>query len=1364
MASFPSLAGLGFLVDPTKTKRSEVEAWLSDPTIPVSTASVFVQDGIPHMLVKTPGGFEVHSMEGLTEQALISSVSLDASNDMLLEHLPLFPETAPFRSFTVQVVSPGDVIRHTLPSSLSNHWQICAFTNKGAPGGSNTYFDLTAHPSTTLSGGNSECLTYSCTSLRGAKHTGDRLATHASGDSATSPYSYAAGTARLFHAMSFPKTEGTWWVTGATGYTRTKLRTMGPQMPSIVIVDYGSETMYLLPFSIQEAVVGDATFSIGAVTEYVGDNTFVTYALAGQVNVENTNTGDCLEPVKAALRRAVGEAEARRASTSEPAVVEVPSIGSPPVVCASSTDGSEESKASEEESTFSLKGLTVGIQESLVWDGTLTTSPFDPATTSSFFFGRSPHFDPSYTPITPDASSAPVTIPSVFGPCKGGSEAAALLLTLDGQCDTGLPSLDAYQAAWSSTLPVLFLDVYGWSRQVAATRQTVVNGILILKVKNTIDFANRAAREEAMSALNRDAFLLGGPMSMALVEFPCGSRAFYRGVPWYTDPSFPLTLAFGDDVTTLLSNEVLASMASSLSSICKWPIIMAADDTSVYLQGEGMVPYRVAIDRCLASASGGSPTDEEVKALQTMLVSTLNQVSILLQPDALKVIREELLASLNEAVVALETPIKAEMRKMATALTEATTEEEAQAARATLADLTCQKRQVKKRFQPLIDALHAMVSQRASSTRKADLARMVRQSKIASNVAAATTMTPETLREYCEEIEEFVMVTLPDPARLKSLLEATSASTLCHQLASGTLTSTPTHRVAEPKANFVIADGTTVSVLAEIGDGDRGHTLALATGASLALPLSTSARHLSMVPIPILDRYVSMSHPGAFPWVEEANQPQVATYRILLRSLFSQGNASRTVSISPSSKELTFLVIHFFLEVAESLVDRMSAPPAPGDTEAYESTSARILRGLMGLVLTTMGSGASPASSLWQMVMGKPHLKVPDAKEMWILRSLMRVLPYTGWTMEAFNANLKEMVCRMIRKSITGPAVENIGIAATKASTRISGEEAHALRAKLSAWNGVAAYILEAWPSLADGAKRGIATRLMAMAPAMTSEEIGRHQSFGHLMTFFARCCSNEAGMSFSASDPIYLQARDTALGVLLKHGCVMKPFKAAIHDARVAGGDDSEAVAAFVTRMEELKAMRHPSSTTTTIPIRNLHGVLNSKAPLTGDSDLAREPWSVGGAVAPFWSDDEVKRRVALCLGSFGSNSHGASADGYGADGYEEAKTEETCASTLVATVPKVVTILTKAGAKPASQAMRLAEAATGVTPYPTLLGMASKPFSLQAFTDALAHLGVDPAAFQPLVQQMIVTQLEEVHDHDKALAKSVTLLHSFC
>ena len=1332
-----SLGGLAFAVNPCLTKRDDVQAWLA--SFPDNTASVFeTDDGARQILIKRETGFEVMSLEGVTEQTLISGVSLDATNDMLLEHLPLFPSTSSFRNFTVQTVAPGEVIHHARPTAAA--WQVCAFTNKGAPGGSSEYFDLTAHPWTGDSRAplpaSRRCLTYSSGAVAGATHTRDLHATHASPGQRS--------TNRLMHGMTFPSTPGTWFVTGATGFNSTRLRTMGPQMPSIVIVDYERETLFLLPFSIQEAVVGNATSSFAAATEYdAAKGCFVTYTLSGQLNVEGTNTGDTRNPTMEAIRLAVAEAEATKARVATEAMV--PAVALPTLV--------EESKAPEPAAVCDDAEVTkvvdwgplvVGVQESLLWDGRPDPSAALGACGTEmtrFTFLRGPTFGPPGTAVAPvDASAAPVTLPNIFGTCQGGSDAAALMLA---QPAKGVPpSMGAYQAGFEGRLPIVFVEAYGWSRQVAATRQTVVNGILILKVPDMIDFSNRTAREAVMTALPRDAFILGGPMSMALVEFPGGKRAWYRGVPWPGLDLWP-TIRFGGDVSAQLSDERLAAFCQSNLPL-PWPVLTDANDPRVWVAGEGMVDYREVIDRCRATASGA-----DVEALQTLLVSTLDQVAIMLQPDALKELRSTLVTALNDAVTAIQAPIVAKLREVAArfgALEEGADPATISAIKKEIAALTGQRREVKRSFQKLTDALQAMVSQRASSSRKADLARMARQEAIASNVTAATTMTPEALRKFLEEIDEFVMVTLPSPAALTPLLEATSSSTLCATLMATPAAAPGAPRLADVKSNFVSADGVTVSVLAEISDGDRGHTLALPAGPSVALPLSTTMRHLSMVPIPILTRYVDMDHPGVFNWVEEANHPVVAKYRILLRSMFSQGNASRTVAIPPASKELTFLVIHFFLEVMQSLVDRMSTVPDRADAESFGSTSARILRGLTGLVLTTMGSGASPASSLWQMVMGKPNLAVPPANQMWILRALMRVLPYTGWDMTAFRANLADLATRTIRKCVTGPPIEALACKSKVAAT-MTGAEAHRRRAVLSAWHGVCAGVLMVWDEVDPSTYQEVAQQVVEMAPSNLGEldDGFRHQSSDIMRAFFIPVSSGS-----SPGAPELARAKDAAVGVLCKHGGIMKPFKAAIHAKRLAGEDDSEEVAAFQAQMERLQAMR--SDPSTPLPIRNLKTVMTPGASLQGDSDLTRLPWSVGGAVAPHWTDAEIKRRVGVCLGT---------EDGPGKTWPGVASGGSASAASSAPVEPPVIRALVKSGAKESDAVMRLARS-VGSTPYHMLLSQAPNPVDVAALTEIFTYLGLPMADLQPVIERMLVLQLEAQTDYTKAVSSSLSFLTS--
>jgi hypothetical protein len=122
-----------------------------------------------------------------------------------------------------------------------------------------------------------------------------------------------------------------------------------------------------------------------------------------------------------------------------------------------------------------------------------------------------------------------------------------------------------------------------------------------------------------------------------------------------------------------------------------------------------------------------------------------------------------------------------------------------------------------------------------------------------------------------------------------------------------------------------------------------------------------------------------------------------------MRNTITTSIAGRKHSISPASKDLTFFVIKLIFDSMESLSKLFTKKPD------YDDTTSEIMRGLFGLLFTTMASGKTPATMLYQVVYKNPKLETPLKSHLWMLEKIYTFIQFTGWDVEIITSNIKKL-------------------------------------------------------------------------------------------------------------------------------------------------------------------------------------------------------------------------------------------------------------------------------------------------------------------------------------------------------------------
>lgn len=174
----------------------------------------------------------------------------------------------------------------------------------------------------------------------------------------------------------------------------------------------------------------------------------------------------------------------------------------------------------------------------------------------------------------------------------------------------------------------------------------------------------------------------------------------------------------------------------------------------------------------------------------------------------------------------------------------------------------------------------------------------------------------------------------------------------------------------------------------------------------LALPyLNKNLGSGSMLAWVCWDEFVNLRNPYSLRWMEKCNDKHIAALRIMMRSTLSEAVSSRQINLQPSSPATGQLMGALLMTAMRKLADTRNTPSIT--VSDPDDTSTLLMRGLFGNLLTIAGSGTQPFSYVWQLFGKLPQLEIPSSAAAWSwYENTARLLPYSGWPLETFKANL----------------------------------------------------------------------------------------------------------------------------------------------------------------------------------------------------------------------------------------------------------------------------------------------------------------------------------------------------------------------
>jgi hypothetical protein len=650
------------------------------------------------VLCKRNGEVVREEIENVPCADFLSGESTDGQKILAFETVRNFRELEPFAEHVFKPLKAGMCGEFEVDPE---HFLFSGSKKATGPNSPNMYFDLVAFSGADVATFNDK------TKVPWLVHSGDR---NASVVGAVGPNGAVGpdGTKRLFmHSLSLRFANGASGTrgpfnahVGAVGYMRRPLRTFDEQrlFPYIAIADKSTRTLWVVPFSLSRAAIGDSTlispvhiqilrgaegaetklrFIVPAVPYHQGDfdTGMYTPEVRRLVDTESASFSErfaCMRPVESAesarVTGANGAVETTNVDDPCSSVLTVP-----PVLPVLYDDAMGTARVIVLQD--GLGPAVPGGPEGL-WDGT----------TCLCRFGRTLVVSVPRGPAAVQLSAPSVYYAPVFADGAACGAEQSLMLCTESPSKLTM-------AQWETTMRTKPAVVYvsekgGVLESDVGASARLVNGIMVIVGEGPSAPIDQAERLKIMREISVPATRLMGPQSVVLY-YTGGEYYFYRGavklwpqcVRWTNGPTGcpsgpsgpmgPLAPSFGDRVEFSARSVGLSGLAdiaglAGISGISDgrrlFEYTVAKADKRVVFGAELVEPERVL------SAVRGITSHEELEAMRADLALALVQLGVALDAAEMRDLKQAMLAICHSYVDALVAPILQKRKSLVASL------------------------------------------------------------------------------------------------------------------------------------------------------------------------------------------------------------------------------------------------------------------------------------------------------------------------------------------------------------------------------------------------------------------------------------------------------------------------------------------------------------------------------------------------------------------------------------------------------------------------------------------------------------------------------------------------------------------------
>ncbi|KAL0476858.1 algG [Acrasis kona] len=474
-------------------------------------------------------------------------------------------------------------------------------------------------------------------------------------------------------------------------------------------------------------------------------------------------------------------------------------------------------------------------------------------------------------------------------------------------------------------------------------------------------------------------------------------------------------------------------------------------------------------------------------------------------------------------------------------------------------------------------------------------------------------MTYESLSDLVEE----------HCSRIGFLIANVDSQTLTNhiqQIASSTFINVAGHqKLCTVSDRTTVLDSLDMGVLLPIVKSNHVGPLSSNTNISLSLPQDYSGYNLSTsaIPWPLFDEFISIKDPSEIQWVEHCNKPHIASLRILLRGTVAQCQASRQFVLSASSKDIGFFLASALLDTMSDLASKRSQVPT---SQEFDDATCQMMRCLFGFLFTLLGSGATPLSMAWQLVMKNPQLEVPPSGDhWWLYSSIIRLFPYTGWSCRYLHQNVYSLIAKTMRKVVTDPVTEPLRKQLTVINEKVEKNYLERRNAELK-FLRVAIQVIQFLDQnkkssnsmLVDKDYKEITSRLSTLVPHQNDK---KKKTGYDIVVEYVLLQSKGSKIS----DKLYDRVLVVSHNIIAKRSAIYKDHKKKIAKAIKSQKNCSKIALDIINKANEISDKW--SGTSPRVQNLNLlqkvskDEVDDSCKALIGDAEVSRSPWLVSDA-----------------------------------------------------------------------------------------------------------------------------------------------------
>ena len=1000
-------------------------------------------------------------------------------------------------------------------------------------------------------------------------------------------------------------------VVSACGYNKEPLHRFVPSDPHILMIDVSSEIVYIVPFTLERAAIGNSLLIAPLIIEQSESGHIRWYVPGTPFQYLDINTGeyppDLKQMIKSVADNFNTEYEKLQADFAAKSNVVADSDASQmQAVC---TD-----KSSPGRDLFLGTCMTLFVENGVL-PPIIDAQALSRRQIVLCWFGNT--LDPSRLESQPQIQPASVVnLPALSG-MAGGHRSLAL--------GVKSPQHGVTQEAWMAHIrrtPSLVYASQKWLESVMQANLYRLNGILVVTCElPPIAHTSREELDKAMNNLCMPCTRLMGSCGVILVlDRPTDQHFYYRG-PYSLWPGlFAAELRFGDqvpDFSVERFEQFTADLQRPSAAPTPFNFAVPASDQKIVWEGR-IVESAQEVVSILAAVS----SVETLLTLRPMIQSAFAQISVGYSTTEVKDLQLQIREIVNKHILALLDPVHRRQNEIRRLITPET----AHALSIKLNALRGEERELTRRVKFILDDLELLSSCQLTSTRSVSLQSSVRKAAIQQNVADASSMTAAEFGEMLEEVCDWCIIGQANDEETRKLLHATSAKDMEPllnemgnnfiayalgeykwpedlQLALEQFSKLECAQVKGPIElcpNCTSFDPSTMACLLEgTGAGEADNHLLATKGTPVAfrlqqqtsclvVPCRNDAREWNGEPIDFMNR---------------TNEPTIAKFRILFRAHLSNLRL-RECPIDVRSNELSWASIIMMMSLMESVRSRMNHVPTEADRD---TTTCEMMRGLMDIALTFASAGTKPASFVFQLTQPHANITMPSTPGEWTLYAwLPRLFKHTAMKQGTVTAQTRLLIVRALRKMIVDPLTEPLRkeVSAIKKSVAIDAQRARDIDLQ---WKAAAMELFlqfDPVSSHTDGpisieSAAAIALRLLAYVP--TAGKTNSTRLFVRTLEMISQMEQLDAG-DWACISTYSAQVHNK------RSGCFIETKLAAQKspDPKAVIKKGVENVASFLNIDPSKIVMQNRKSFEVQGENVNVEALMRMK----GDGELARAPW----------------------------------------------------------------------------------------------------------------------------------------------------------